>query len=126
MVDVAADEPFPVVIDGADVRGDTELDLRGGLTCVVVQPDQGTQMPQERVNDASGRHAGRDHEQDTVAPVFMKAVSPRDAPGLAEGSDEHSVQRLMQETADVIITVAAGEISDVHTGNDADLPLHGR
>ena len=113
------------MIDGADVRGDTELDLRGGLTCVVVQPDQGPQMPQERVDDASGRHAGRDDEQDTVAPVFMKAVFPRDA-GLAEGGDKHPVQRLMQETPDVIITVAAGEIGDVHAGNDADLPLHRR
>jgi hypothetical protein len=125
VVDDAADEPFLIEIDRAYVGGDAELDFRSGLTRVIVQADQLSQIADERVDDASGRDAGRDDDKDAVPPVFVEAVFPRDV-GLAEGGHDHSIERPVQKTPDVIITVRTCETVNVHTDHGADLPVQRR
>jgi hypothetical protein len=111
-IDVAADEPVPVVVDRADVSSDAELKTSRGAADVIMVTDEAAEPFGQRVDDSLARDSGRDRDQHAVAAVLVKALSPGNT-GTVERLGDQPVKLFVQVTADDVVAVRPGEPGDI-------------
>jgi hypothetical protein len=124
-VDVAADEPVPVVVDRPDMGGCTQLNSGGLTRDMIMTTDQDAKPFGQRIDNACAGDAGRHDDQHAVTTVFVKAAGPGNT-RTVEGLFEQPVELLVQVQADVIVAVRSSESGDVNGKNGAHLPISWR